>query len=260
MKLSISNIAWPAEHDPEMYSFISEHRFSGVEIAPTRVFGNKPYQQLGTADDFRRMLKKQYDLRVSSLQSIWYGLKESMFGAESERATLSDYTKQAVVFAKTLGCDNLVFGCPKNRSIPGVEFIPIAIDFFREVGYFAGTRGVILAIEPNPPIYHTNFINTTTEAFEICRQINHPAVKVNIDLGTMIYYDERLDFIHDQLELVNHIHISEPMLEVIQERPIHKELFRLDYSKWISIEMKDPGCLDAVKTVISYIESCAYAA
>ena len=42
MKLSISNIAWDKEKDIEMYEYLSKLNFSGIEIAPTRIFEIDP--------------------------------------------------------------------------------------------------------------------------------------------------------------------------------------------------------------------------
>ena len=167
--------------------------------------------------------------------------------------------QKAVLFAEVIGCGNLVFGSPKNRAIPGDKYIPSAVDFFQKIGEFAHQHGAVIAIEPNPPYYNTNFINTTDEAFAFCRQIDHPGIRVNVDLGTMIHYDESLDLIKDNIELVNHIHISEPLLAVIQVREIHQKLLKLDYPNWMSIEMKNPGDPEIVKSVVRYIEGCGYA-
>ena len=38
MKLSFSNIAWSAEQDEKIYGALAARGFSGVEIAPTRLF------------------------------------------------------------------------------------------------------------------------------------------------------------------------------------------------------------------------------
>ena len=46
MKLSISNIAWDETHDLKMYQKMKEYRYTGLEIAPTRIFGENPYQNL----------------------------------------------------------------------------------------------------------------------------------------------------------------------------------------------------------------------
>ena len=51
MKLSISNIAWSTEHDNTMYQFLKDNGFDGLEIAPTRIFPEKPYEHLSEAKD-----------------------------------------------------------------------------------------------------------------------------------------------------------------------------------------------------------------
>ena len=42
MNLSISNIAWKAEYDSEMYKYLETTGFNGLEIAPTRIFPENP--------------------------------------------------------------------------------------------------------------------------------------------------------------------------------------------------------------------------
>lgn len=115
MKLSISNIAWSPQVDDEMYRFLQESGYSGIEIAPTRLFPDAPYAHCGEAQAFAVWLKETYGLAVSSMQSIWYGRKEKLFGTVEDRLVLTEYTKKAIDFASQIGCGNLVFGCPKNR-------------------------------------------------------------------------------------------------------------------------------------------------
>ena len=45
MKLSISNIGWDAEQDEAVYRLMGAYGFSGLEIAPTRIFPEAPYSQ-----------------------------------------------------------------------------------------------------------------------------------------------------------------------------------------------------------------------
>ena len=49
MKLSISNIAWGMENEQKAYSLIKDYGFTGLEIAPTRIFPNDPYIRLNEA-------------------------------------------------------------------------------------------------------------------------------------------------------------------------------------------------------------------
>ena len=255
MKVSFSNIAWLPEHDEEMYVFLQELGFTGLEIAPTRIFPDNPYEQLDEVRTFAEKLKSKYGLSVSSMQSIWYGRNESIFGSEHDRNTLVEYTKKAVNFAVAAGCKNLVFGCPKNRNMPQNANIKTAYDFFGKIVGYAVECNVTIALEPNPPIYGTNFINRTEEAFAFVKDIK--GLAVNIDCGTIIENSENLKIISDNLNLVNHIHISEPNLVKIEERILHNELYSIlkngDYDKYVSVEMKNLGNIELVKQTAEYV-------
>lgn len=253
MKLSISNIAWGAEHDTEMYAFLQQKGFCGLEIAPTRLFPENPYDKIDDIKEFRKRLLEQYGLQISSMQSIWYGKTQSIFGSEDDRRQLIDYTKKAVDFAYAANCKNLVFGCPKNRVIPDESYIQSALEFFNELGDYAAQANTVISLEANPPIYNTNFMNTTPEAFEICKKTANKGVLVNVDLGTMIYNNETLDIVAQNIDYVNHIHISEPYLAPIEKREIHAELKNLEYDKFISIEMGNKNNLEQVKDTVKYV-------
>lgn len=253
MKLSISNIAWSAEYDCEMYSFLNSAGFQGLEIAPTRLFPENPYDKISEIREFSKELFEVYGLKISSMQSIWYGKNQSIFGSGEDRRQLIDYTKKAVDFAYAAGCRNLVFGCPKNRVISDESFIPTAIEFFGELGDYAAKADAAIALEANPKIYNTNFMNTTAEAFCICQRVANKGVAVNVDLGTMIYGNESIDVVKQNIRFVNHIHISEPHLAPIEKRELHLQLKSLEYDKFISIEMGNKNDIQLVKDTVKYV-------
>jgi len=266
MKLSISNIAWPVEHDDIMYVFLNSKDVTGLEIAPTRVFPHAPYEKPSEAKNFADRLKKDYNISISSIQSIWYGITESIFGSDTDRRTLIEYTKKAIDFTTALGCSNLVFGCPKNRAVPlnisPDYYLPIANDFFGIIGAYAADSSVYISIEPNPSIYNTNFINTTAQAFELCNKLDNPGIKVNLDVGTMIHNGESIQIIKDNINSINHVHISEPYLAPIKKRQLHRDLITelrdLSYNKFISIEMGSGNNIELVKNSVSYIKELCY--
>ena len=208
MKLSISNIAWSAADDGEMYTFLKQSAFTGLEVAPTRLFPKEPYSHIEEAKYFSQFLNREYNLCIPSMQSILYGRTENLFGGVLERDTLMNYTKKAILFAEAMGCHNLVFGCPRNRYIVAEDKYDISYSFFTELGQFAQQHNSVIALEPNPACYGTNFINTTRQAFLFCKNIGSKGVKVNVDLGTMLYYGEPVSLLYKHLDLVNHIHIS----------------------------------------------------
>lgn len=257
MKVTISNIAWQAENDAEMYAFLKEKKCTGIEIAPTRIFPENPYSDLHKVATFRDYLKSDYGLQVVSMQSICFGRNEAIFSSEEERNSLLEYIKQSIYFASELGCNNLVFGSPKNRNInKGQE--EIAIEYFSEIGKYASEKNTVFALEPNPVIYGTNFINTTKQALDFVKACNIDGLKVNFDLGTVIYNEESIAILENNLKWINHIHISEPYLEAIQNRSLHQELAsilrREKYENYISIEMKAGNELKKIKDIIQYTQ------
>ena len=133
-----------------------------------------------------------------------------------------------------------------------------AIEFFKKLGDYSYSKNVVLAIEPNPVIYNTNFLNTTSEAIEFVKKLNNPSIKINYDLGTVIYNNESLSILENNLNFVNHIHISEPNLLPIEKREIHNLLFNVlnngNYSNIVSIEMKKCS-FDKIKDIIDYISN-----
>lgn len=260
MKLSISNIAWAADNDAEMYQFLKDAGFNGLEIAPTRIYPEAPYDKLSEAKDWAAGLKEKYGLVVPSMQSIWYGHTEKIFGDKKDRQILIDYTKKAVLFAEAIGCGNLVFGNPKNRDAEDVAAImPIAIDFFKEIGDYAAEHNTVISLEPNPTIYNTRFMNYTEQAVEMAYKASSNGIKVNVDLGTIIYNEEDINYLKQITEYVNHVHISEPGLNLIERRELHKQLLgilnEIEYSRFVSIEMGNKGNLEKVKEIMNYISS-----
>lgn len=258
MKLSISNIAWPAEDDEAMYAFLQNEGFAGLEIAPTRIFPESPYDRLKGAGEFVQRLFSEYNLTISSMQSIWYGRTENLFGSPQEYDVLLAYTKKAIDFAAVLGCKNLVFGCPKNRNTNREEYVDTAVTFFKELGSYALQKETVFSLEPNPVLYRTNFINTTPQAFELVRLVDCAGFCVNVDLGTMLYNRETLEPLAQNLNLINHIHVSEPGLALIKHRSLHKELAQLlkerNYGNFVSVEMKNTGDMQAVRDTVAYIK------
>ncbi len=254
MKLSFSNIAWSPEQDEIMYQFLQDQKFAGLEIAPTRIFPDKPYDRLNEAGHFAGMLRQKYELSVPSIQSIWYGRNENIFGSDNEYGRLIEYTKKAVDFAAALHCGNLVFGCPKNRNKPNGADLGNAYRFFTETADYAILRGTTIALEPNPPIYGTNFINRTEDAFHLANDIK--GLSVNVDFGAVIANSESLQIIADHIKLVNHVHISEPNLAPIKKNRLHRELCAIlkhnAYDKYVSVEMKNPGDIETVMRAAEY--------
>ena len=258
MRLSISNIAWDNEKDDEMYQYLSHMGFTGIEIAPTRLVPDSPYDNIEKSVKIVKELNEKYMLNISSMQSIWFGRIESIFGTKEERDKLITYTEKAVKYAEAIGCKNLVFGSPKNRNMDDKSKYSTAIEFFSTLGELAQINDVVIAVEPNPVIYNTNFLNTSIEGIKFVKEVNSKGLRVNLDLGTVIYNNEDLDEIMDDIELINHIHISEPNLVQIEKRGLHNQLKDIlrkkEYDRYVSIEMKNLNNIENVKKTVAYVK------
>ena len=283
MKLSASNIAWEAKDDNNIFQKMKDLSFSGLEIAPTRIIQEAPYENIPQAKTFAEQIKQNYKFTIPSMQSIWYGITDRVFGTEAERARLIAYTKKAIDFAEAIGCRNLVFGCPRNRAIPEStdnqetnnkttvnkannqeDIRNIAVSFFRELGDYAYKHNTTIAMEANPPIYHTNYINTTQEAIELIQAVSSEGFRLNLDTGTMIENGEAVSILHGAEHLISHVHISEPGLTPIRERTLHKELAAflrsVSYQGFVSIETGKRNSKDDKENLNELFRTMGYVA
>ncbi len=258
MKLSISNIAWTPELDTEVYHMMQRIGFSGLEIAPTRIFPENPYGDLHRARQWKKDMEEQYGFRIPSMQSIWFGRQEKLFGSGKEREALLQYTFRAIEFAEATGCGNLVFGCPKNRNLPEGADESEALPFWKQIGEYAAKKGTVIAMEANPPIYGTNYINGTKEALALVERVDLPGFLLNLDVGTMIENKEDVSLLAGKVSFINHVHISEPGLSPIKKRGLHSELADClkeeGYGGFVSVEMGKGADMDTLEEIMRYVK------
>ena len=262
INICISNIAWSKNDNIEIYKYLKDNNINYMEIAPTKIIETEPYSHIKDAKKIIDNLKNEFNLKIGSMQSIWYGKKQNIFESNKNKLELIEYTKKAIDFASEINCPNIVFGNPKNRNMNNLKKdYPIALSFFKELNEYATKKNVIIAIEPNPKIYNTNFLTNTYEAINFVKELNLSNIKINYDLGTVIENKESLDILKDNISYINHIHISEPNLELIKKRKIHTELLKIliesKYSGLISIEMKETNT-ENIKKIINYLKNICY--
>ncbi len=64
MNLSISNIAWADENNKIVYELMGKLNYRGLEIAPTRIFANAPYERIEEATAWAFGGPLNVDIRV----------------------------------------------------------------------------------------------------------------------------------------------------------------------------------------------------
>ena len=73
----------------------------------------------------------------------------------------------------------------------------------------------------------------------------------------MIENEETFEVLRKSEKLINHVHISEPALELIKERQLHTELRdfleSVCYEKYVSIELKKDIGIKGVEDTMKYV-------
>lgn len=263
MRLAASNIAWEPGEDDAVADVLREHGFAGVEIAPSKRW-DSPMDATPKQIAAYRAAWEHRGLKVVAMQALLFGRSDlQLFGSATVRRALREYLIALVEMAHGLGAHALVFGSPKNRKRGKMsidEANAIAVEFFREVGAVAASRGCVICIEPNPPVYDCDFINTTAEAVALCKAVASRGFKVNGDTGAMMTNGEDpARTIESSLPALVHFHASEPALAELAHEAHHQgaaaALRAGKYDGWVSIEMRatDKNHVEAVARAASLV-------
>lgn len=247
MKSAISNIAWPATANDDALALAVSLGFSGIEIAPMRIFGSLGAINLGDVKSYRVKLV-DYGLEVAALQGILFGVDGvHLFRDAEQRSRLREALLRIADIAVALEAKACVFGAPTVRD-PGQLSARAATDlivpFFREVGSQFAARSIVLCFEPNPPLYNCRFVTTTREAFDFVNEIASPGIRLQLDIGTILINVEEAGVVQEVSALVGHCHLSEPHLQPVgsqhhDHRNLAAALNNSCYKGWISAEMRE---------------------
>lgn len=232
MSLSISNIAWNPNLDDSIAELLNKHDVHCIDIAPGKYFNN--LMEVETSEILS--VKHFWDMRrisIIGMQSLFYGTKGfNVFGE-----TYADMLSYLGIICKTasiLGARFLTFGSPKNRDrsrLSDSETLDRALSFFYKAGKIAQNHNVVLCLEPNPKEYGANFLTTTNETYNFIKMLNHPNIKLQLDVGALILNDETIKDIDMSSDMIGHIHISEPQLRPVGTNQAEHSLFSLTIKK-----------------------------
>ena len=262
MKLSVSNIAWPAECDREAFATISGHGIGALEIAPTRIWPQWEGMTVEAAGLLFDLLRSQ-SFQVSSMQSILFQKPYQLFGSETDRSGMFDHLRRCADIAARLEAQHLVFGAPKNRdrgSLSEDDALGVAADFFAKVGSYFASLGVCLGFEANPPQYSCNFASNSAMAAKLVRRVNSPGFRLHLDSACMqLAGDDPVSTIKDNADILCHFHVSEPFLggfdsPVVPHEIIAGALREVDYCGRVALEMRaSDQPLPALDTAVQFL-------
>lgn len=243
-RFAVSNIAWSRHDDPVVLSLLKRYGVAGIEVAPTKIWPGWIGATPENAADYRDHLLAQ-GFQIPALQAILFGKPDlNVFDPLTHPAFL-DHIKHVASLAQSLRARVLVFGAPKNRrrgEIPAQKAMEQASEFLGQLGEICLAHNCVLGIEPNPPAYQCDFVNTVSEAVDLVEMTGSPGVKLHLDSGATKMNTENLAEIIGQNSFV-HYHISEPGLARIGTGEVdHKTALSAlkdkGYDRWISVEMR----------------------
>lgn len=108
----------------------------------------------------------------------------------------------------------------------------------------SGAGDTIVALEPEPNF----FAGTTTKAIQVLELINHPQLRLNLDIGHVFVSEEApYDAVHRSLPYTQHMHIEDikggvhfheiPGEGDIDFRRVIADIVAADYQHYVSVEL-----------------------
>ena len=85
MKLSISNLGWREQDNQMVYDLMEKYGFTGLEIAPTKILPQNPYDNLSEIKTWKENLQARYNFEIPSMQAVLYKRPEQLFKNKEER-------------------------------------------------------------------------------------------------------------------------------------------------------------------------------
>jgi sugar phosphate isomerase/epimerase len=190
---------------------------------------------------------------------------------EAVRKRTGEYLAELARAAADLGGDILVLGSPAQRKVPsGItrrQADDLALDTLSHCLLELERSRVRLCLEPLTPA-ETDFLNSAAEGVELIRRLNHPQVKLHLDVKAMSA--ESLptpDVIRANAEHLAHFHANDPNRRGpgfgdTDFKPIFRALRDVNYTGWVSVEVFDysPDPVTIARESIRYMRECEPAA
>lgn len=252
MKKAFSQIAWSMPDAPAVHALLLAHGFTGIEVAPTKIWPDWVGATPAAAAAYQRALAAE-GLTVPALQAILFGKPNArLFGTPEQQAEFVEHLTLVAQLANALEAPVVVIGAPKNRlrgDLSSTEADSLALPIFEWLGSVFQRMGSCLCIEANPADYGCDYLTTTTQVRDMVVRVGSPGIGLHVDTAQLLMGGEHLSsFVDDGACPIRHVHLSEPFLEPLDRsaKVAHRDnmatLEQARYTGWVSVEMREaPG-------------------
>ena len=268
MKFALCNEMFEDRPMAEVCSTAKRLGYDGIEIAP--------FTLATSAEDIGAEQRKEVRQVIADNGLETVGLHWLFAGPAGLHMTTTDnqvwgrtrdYLFCLLDLCSDLGGKVLVLGSPKQRSIVEGQTKDgawqRAVDLLSSVLDKAGGLGLTICFEPLSTA-ETDFINTVAEGMKLVQQINHPNLKIHLDVKAMCAESTPVPDIIRSVRAadVGHFHVNDanlygPGMGDVDYGPIAEAVKDIGWDKWLSVEVFkfDPDPETIARKSIEYLRS-----
>lgn len=240
--------------------------YTGLEIAPFTLSDEISEISDATIADYRQAAA-DHGLEIIGLH--WLLAKTEGYHLTSPedavREATIDYAKQLADLCAALGGKIMVWGSPQQRSLEDgwdyVDSIERAANVLQPAAEYCATHGITIAMEPLAAA-ETNFLNTAEETVRLIELVEHPNLRLHLDVKAMSSEKKGLgDLVRDNAKHIAHYHANDPNLlgpgmGNVDHTPASTALKEIDYQGWISVEVfiYDPSPDEIARQSMEYLQ------
>ncbi len=266
MKFSLCNEMFEGRPMAEVASIARKLGYNGLEIAPFTLAPSATEVTAAQRKETRQAIEDQ-GLECVGLHWLFAGPSGLHMTTPDDAVWTHtrDYLSALLDLCSDLGGKVLVLGSPKQRSIlesqtPSGAW-QRAVDLLGSVVDKAGDLGLTICLEPLSPA-ETDFINTVDEGMKLVRQVNHPSLKIHLDVKAMCSEAKPVPEIIRSVtaDEIGHFHVNDanlygPGMGDVDYAPIAKAIDEVGWNRWLSVEVfkYDPDPETIAKKSIDYL-------
>jgi len=266
MKFALCNEMFEDRPLAEVCSVAAKLGYDGIEIAPFTLAPSAEEVSARQRQEIRRTVADN-GLEVVGLHWLFAG-PSGLHMTTNDKPTWGktrDYLSCLIDLCADIGGKVLVLGSPKQRSLPEgqtkQEAWDRAVELLTSVLDQARSRRATICLEPLSPV-ETDFINTVAEGMQMVRQINHPNLRIHLDVKAMCSEAAAVpDIIRSvRAEDIGHFHVNDanlygPGMGQVDYAPIAEAIKEIGWDEWLSVEVfkYDPDPQTIARRSIEYL-------
>ena len=249
MKFAICNELFEGWTFADTCAKIREIGYTGVEIAP---FTLAPRVDQVTREQRNAIKRAADEAGIAILGLHWLLARLEGFHINSPdsaiRRKTADYLRAQVDLCGDISGTLMVFGSPGARKVlPDVSIddaFEYAADTLRQITPTLADRGVTFCLEPLSTA-ETNFLNSADEGARLMDMVDHPRVRLHLDVKAMSAEKDSIPaIIRKHHGHTGHFHANDPNLRgpgmgEVDFTPIFATLREVGYPGWVSVEVFD---------------------